>query len=155
MTDEKTGSPEMTQVFGAVGEDSLQRSLDQLGPRTTVHGTGDMSAAGLFGDKGAPVAFKDWANQWFVDHIPVVEEKSYVYGSNSLAKKGHRFAKAVGQNVTFAQALELGCEQYLVEKSDRVEDAILRGQLPTEDTLVDAAVYALMALFIRQHGHWG
>lgn len=144
---EGTASPQETQVFGAVGEASLQESLAKLGPRVTTHGMPHAA-------DGAP-SFAEWVDKWVADHVPTAMAKAQQYGSNSLAKKGHRFA-AVGQRdlAGYEQALELGTAQYIVEKADRVEDAILRGHLPSSDTYVDLAVYALMALYIRQYGRW-
>jgi len=138
--------PQLTQVFEVVDPamPNLAHSLAQLGPRTTTHGTGNV----------APPSFGEWVGKWAAEHIPQAEAKAVQYGSNSLAKKGHRFAAAVGQRVNQGQALELGVAQYTAEKADRIEDAILRGQLPTEDTWVDVAIYALMAQYIRQYGRW-
>lgn len=129
-------------------DSSLADGLAQLGPRTRTHRVG----GGVAPDP-AP-KFSDWVNQWMADHIPVAEEKAHIYGSNSLAKKGYRFAAAVGQGVDNGQALELGVAQYAIEKADRIEDAILRGQLPGTDTWVDLAIYALMAQYMRQYGRW-
>jgi len=137
----------LTQVFGAVGENSLAESLAQLGPRTSTHSTRSPGA-------DAAPKFDEWVSRWMADHIPAAMEKAQVYGSNSLAKKGHRFAAAGGRQVEHGQALELGVAQYITEKADRVEDAILCGRLPSNDTWVDLAVYALMAQYIRQHGSW-
>lgn len=128
----------------------LAESIAKLGPKTTTHKGG----SGVGGADVSP-KFSDWAARWLAEHLPAVEEKAATYGSNSLAKKGYRFATAVGQGVTVGQALELGCAQYAVEKADRIEDAILRGQLPTLDTWTDLAVYALMAQYIRETGTWG
>lgn len=141
-----SGIPDVTQVFGAVGEASLQESLAQLGPRTTTHGTAATSTT---------PSFAEWVDKWVADHVPTAMAKAQQYGSNSLAKKGHRFAAVGSRDLTgYDQALELGTAQYIVEKADRVEDAILRGHLPSSDTYVDLAVYSLMALYIRQHGRW-
>jgi len=130
----------------------LQRSIEQLGPRTTTHGTGNMGA-----EPGADRTpkFDEWVARWVADHIPTAMEKAATYGSNSLAKKGQRFAAARGDGgVATKTALELGVAQYVAEKADRIEDAILRGQLPGNDTWVDVAIYALMAQYIRQTGSW-
>jgi len=98
--------------------------------------------------------FHDWARQWVDATAPAVERKAAEYGSNSLAKKGWRMANAQHRAVEQAEALELGALQYVLEKLDRVEDSMLRGQTPSDDTLLDATVYLLMVLFVRQNGHW-
>lgn len=151
----------MTDKTQAIDETELAASLAKLGPKTSTHkgGTGNVSLAGasdLFDDNVRDVRpkFSDWAARWLDEHIPAIEEKAATYGSNSLAKKGSRFAAAQRIGVNTAQALELGCAQYAVEKGDRIEDAILRGQLPTLDTWTDIAVYALMAQYIRETGTW-
>lgn len=151
----------MTDKTQAIDETELAASLAKLGPKTSTHkgGTGNVSLRqtdDLFEDnhRDARIKFSDWAARWLDEHVPAIEEKAATYGSNSLAKKGYRFSAAVGQGVTVGQALELGCAQYAVEKGDRIEDAILRGQLPTADTWVDLAVYALMAQYIRETGTW-
>lgn len=141
---EKGALPEVTQSFA---DDQLAESIAQLGPRTTVHASG--TAADVI------PKFGDWVRAWLADQVPRVEEKAATYGTNSLARKGNRYASAIGQSVTVGQALELGVDQYAIEKADRIEDAISRGQLPTADTLADLAIYALMALYIRAFGTWG
>jgi hypothetical protein len=136
-----------TQVFGEVVETSLQESLAKLGPRTTTHSVAPP-------EPDETPSFDVWVDRWIADHVPVAMDKARQYGSNSLAKKGYRFATAGGRGVTVAHALELGVAQYIAEKADRIEDSILRGMLPSEDTWVDVAIYALMAQYIRQHGRW-
>lgn len=126
----------------------LQHTIAALGPRVTTHGPG------VAAEHDNPPKFDEWVAQWVADHIPVAMEKAQTYGSNSLAKKGQRFAAALGRQVTSQTALELGVAQYVAEKSDRVEDAILRGHLPGTDTWIDIAIYALMAQYIRQTGQW-
>lgn len=139
MTDE-------TQVWD--GDAIAAEAARQLGPRTTTHAT---DGAGGVTPTGP---FYDWVAKWVADHVPEAEQKARQYGSNSLAKKGYRFAAAQRQDVSTPQALELGAAQYVMEKLDRVEDAVMRGQLPSDDTWVDVAVYALMIGYIRQNGCW-
>lgn len=115
-------------------------------PHTTVYGGGAAVAT--------PPGFADWAAKWMAATAPAVEKKAVEYGSNSLARKGYRYASAQSRRVTEAEALELGASQYLVEKADRMEDALLRGLSPSDDTLADSIVYGLMILFIRQNGRW-
>ena len=110
-----------------------------------LHGTAASALPGLF---------VSWVEKWASEQIPMAEAKAVQYGSNSLAKKGWRFAQAQGRGVSQAEALELGATQYVLEKMDRVEDAILRRQLPGDDTWIDIAVYALMIGYIRSNGQW-
>lgn len=127
----------------------LERTIAELGPKTTTHG----GAGGVAPD--VVPKFDEWVARWVAEHIPTAMEKAQTYGSNSLAKKGTRFAAAGGRgSVSKATALELGVAQYVAEKADRIEDAILRGQLPGNDTWVDVAIYALMAQYIRSQGTW-
>jgi hypothetical protein len=102
----------------------------------------------------APPGFAEWTARWLAAIAPTVERKALEYGSNSLARKGYRYANAQHTDVTNVQALELGTVQYLLEKSDRIEDALLRGMAPSTDTVSDSVVYGLMCLFIRDQGHW-
>ena len=151
---------DMTQAMAPVDADEaladvgqLRQTLAEMGPRTTTHGTGNTSLAQASAD--AAPKFDEWVAKWVADHIPTAMEKATTYGSNSLAKKGARFAAAGGRSpVPQSTALELGVAQYVAEKADRVEDAILRGQLPGNDTWVDIAIYALMAQYIRETGSW-
>jgi len=105
-------------------------------------------------DPGAVPGFAEWLASWSDRIAPQVQRKAAEYGSNSLAKKGYRFAAAQSMAVAQPQALELGALQYVLEKLDRAEDAMLRTQLPSDDTLVDATVYLLMVLYIRANGRW-
>jgi hypothetical protein len=107
-----------------------------------------------FLDPSVAPGFQEFSEKWLAEVIPMVESKAREYGSNSLRAKGDRYARAQGRAVPQAEALELACFQYLAEKLDRVEDAALRNQPASGDTLKDLAVYALMALYIRQTGHW-
>lgn len=129
---------------------------------TPVHGSGSfpqlppvpMPTRGFLADLQASPGFQEWAEKWLAAIVPMVEAKARQYGSNSLAQKGRRYARAQGREVTDAVALELGVMQYMAEKLDRVEDSALRQQAASDDTLIDLAVYALMGLYIRKHGHW-
>lgn len=115
-----------------------------------------MSEPQVFGQPGTPVppGFHEWARQWVEANAPVVERKAAEYGSNSLARKGRRYAAARNSDISEAQALELGALQYVLEKMDRVEDSLLRDRVPSDDTLVDSAVYLMMILYIRANGRW-
>ena len=148
MTDDTQAMPPMDADEAVADVSQLRQTLNELQLRTTTH---SVHTAG-----GAVPKFDEWVTRWVADHIPTAMEKAQTYGSNSLARKGHRFAAARGDGgVSDKTALELGVAQYAVEKADRIEDAILRGQLPGRDSWVDLAVYALMAQYIRDHGIWG
>lgn len=103
---------------------------------------------------GNPPGFHEWLDKWVTEVAPTVERKALEYGSGSLARKGHRFAAAQGRAVSEPEALDLGAELYALEKADRLEDALGRQRPASADTLVDGAVYLLMALYIRDTGNW-
>lgn len=124
-------------------------SENAVGPNNVVMGQPE-----VFGNPVEAEGFHQWANRWMARVAPEVQRKAAEYGSNSLAKKGYRFAAAQQRDVSGSEALQLGALQYVAEKSDRIEDALLRGNAPSDDTLVDAAVYLLMVMFIRENGHW-
>lgn len=98
--------------------------------------------------------------KWWEDHarqeIDQALPKARQYGSNSLAQVGRTLARLRGNPdpVTEAEALELGCLFYAVGKLERWVDAAIRGEECGEDTLQDLAVYAKMAMRIRQSGTW-
>lgn len=49
---------------------------------------------------------------------------------------------------------ELACHFYLLGKVGRMASAYQAGELPSDDTLMDAAIYARMMQRIRQNGQW-
>lgn len=84
----------------------------------------------------------------------MVVPKSVEYGSNSLEQVGRKMSQLQGREVTKAEALELGCWSYAIGKMERWTDAVMRGETPSVDTLVDLGVYTTMARRIREVGDW-
>lgn len=80
--------------------------------------------------------------------------KAVQYGSNSLQEMGHKLAQLNGRKVTDAEAQELACWFYATSKVERWTDAVMRGDRPSDDTILDAEVYLKMARRIRQAGGW-
>lgn len=101
-----------------------------------------------------PSGFTRWWLKTVEELSPTVQRKAEEYGSNSLAQMGYFFARAQGRDLTEAEALEIGCFLYAYGKLQRVGDALLTGNLPSVDTWMDAAVYASMAAYVREHGRW-
>lgn len=96
----------------------------------------------------------DWWLATATTDIESIAPKSAAYGSNSLEQLGHKMAKLAGRSVTSEEAQELGCWVYAVGKLERWTDAVMRGDRPSDDTLVDLAVYTTMARRIRENGSW-
>lgn len=105
-----------------------------------------------------PRDLETWWREWSAQDAPEVTRKAREYGSNSLQEQGRLLAELRGWDdgdiKSVAELLELGCFDYAHGKMQRVKDAILRGELPSEDTWRDIAVYALMVLRIRECGTW-
>lgn len=99
--------------------------------------------------------FAKWWTRYIDDTAPEIEHKATTYGSNSLKQVGMLIPRAKDRRYTStAEALEMGCFIYAYGKMERVADAILRGELPNEDSWHDLMVYAAMALYIRETGAW-
>lgn len=154
---------EQTQVMTTAPDEAAKQPV--MPPRTTTVTTSGAHAAQIrpqvppgpsqpFLDPSQALGFQEFAEKWIAAVVPMVEAKAREYGSNSLAQKGRRYARAQGRTVSDQEALLLGCFQYSAEKLDRVEDAALRGLPASQDTLTDLAVYSMMALYIRKLGHW-
>lgn len=99
--------------------------------------------------------FEKWWTELVRQHAGTIQAKAEEYGTNSLVEVGRLYARARGRDpVGIAEAVELGCAVYAYGKMQRVIDALLKDRLPSEDTWRDAMIYAAMALFAREHGHW-
>lgn len=96
----------------------------------------------------------DWWATTARKDAEMVVPKSVEYGSNSLEQVGRKMAQLQGREVTKAEALELGCWSYAIGKMERWTDAVMRGETPSIDTLVDLGVYTTMARRIREVGDW-
>lgn len=98
--------------------------------------------------------FSLWAHNFVDNHAPMVSKKAEEYGTFSLSEVGRLFALGQGRSVSSVEAIELGCLLYAHGKIQRSISAVLRGRLPTEDTVVDTAIYSLMALFVKEFHRW-
>ena len=99
--------------------------------------------------------FADWWLGYIEEVAAEIDRKAKVYGSNSLEQIGRLIPRARNdQETDQSAALEMGCFVYAYGKMERVADAILRGELPGEDSWHDLMVYAAMALYIREVGTW-
>lgn len=97
--------------------------------------------------------------RWWVaqatDDVQQVAEKAVTYGSNSLEQLGRKMAQLNGRrNIGKDEALELGCWVYMTGKIERWTDAVMRGERPGDDTILDIMNYAMMTRRIRQAGGW-
>lgn len=97
---------------------------------------------------------RDWWNRVASQDLNAVLPKAAEYGSNSLEEVGRKIAKLKGIEVDKAQALELGCYIYAIGKMERWTDAVLKGQLPSDDTILDLKIYCTMVQRIRAAGDW-
>lgn len=100
----------------------------------------------------------DRLQEWWIKtaeaDASAVVPKALEYGSNSLEQVGRKMAALKGIKVNKAQALELGCYFYALGKMERWTDAVLKGQLPSDDTVLDLKIYATMVQRIRETGDW-
>lgn len=86
--------------------------------------------------------------------IEMLVPKSIEYGANSLTRLGTTMAAAAGREVDEEEAIELGIYFYILGKLERWTDAVLRGDRPKDDALLDIGVYARMAQRNREVGSW-
>lgn len=99
-------------------------------------------------------AFRNWWTEVAQRDHAMVGPKAAEYGSNSLEQMGRKMAQLQGLEVTKEEALELGCWAYAIGKMERWTDAVMRGERPSIDTLIDLGVYVTMVRRIRQYGDW-
>lgn len=98
---------------------------------------------------------REWWLNKAIEDVEMVAEKAVTYGSNSLEQLGRKMAQLNGRkNITAEEAQELGCWVYLTGKAERWTDAVMRGERPKDDTILDIAMYATMAARIRVAGGW-
>lgn len=97
---------------------------------------------------------QDWWVNSAEKEIGPIAKKAAEYGSNSLEQVGRKLAGLQGRQVSKEEALELGCWMYMIGKAERWTDAVMRGERPSTDSLIDLSVYARMAIRIREVGDW-
>lgn len=86
--------------------------------------------------------------------VDMVASKAVAYGSNSLTQLGNKLAQLQGRDVSVEEAQELGCWINLVQKIERLTDAVLRGERGSDDSITDAIAYLVMMRRIRVKGSW-
>lgn len=95
-----------------------------------------------------------WADTASGDSEKVVP-KAIEYGAGDLEEIGRTMAKITGlEDLSEAQATELGIYFYVVGKMARWTSAIERGELASDDTLLDLTTYLMMARRNRDVGGW-
>lgn len=96
-----------------------------------------------------------WWERTSKQDLEDVLPKAQEYGSNSLEQVGRKVAALKGiEAVSTKRALELGCYFYALGKFERWTDAVLKGQMPSDDTIKDLKIYCTMVQRIREHGDW-
>lgn len=81
--------------------------------------------------------------------------KLHEYGSYDLIAVGDMIAHVAGwSDATDAEKAELGCWFYELGKVSRAFDAIKQHRLPSDDTVLDVSIYAMMIRRIRNAGGW-
>jgi hypothetical protein len=85
--------------------------------------------------------------------LPKVTE----YGAYDLSVVGSTLVDMLpwDQNTPERVKQEVGCFFYLLGKMARMASAYKEGRLPSDDTLHDIVVYAMMIRRIRDRGEWG
>ena len=96
--------------------------------------------------------------QWWIDHARTEASatiaKMCEYGSGDLVAVGQQVRQLADRKpMVDADAMELGCLFYLIGKMERAISAHKRGDLPSDDTWFDIAVYAKMVL-AKRAGVW-
>jgi hypothetical protein len=95
-----------------------------------------------------------WWEQIARDEVMAVVPKAVEYSSTDLLDIGTSMARAMGREVTHAEAVELGISFYALGKMSRIMGAIQEGRQPSDDSWHDLGVYARMVQRVRQSGGW-
>lgn len=158
----------MSNVVNEIVE--MNRVIDETEAAEAAYGYDDLKCAIIAADTNEePTVFSTSAGsveerindlrQWWMTKasmdVEMVAKKAVTYGSNSLEQLGRKMAQLNGRRVVSAEeAQELGCWVYLTGKAERWTDAVMRGERPKDDTILDIAMYATMAARIRWSGGW-
>jgi hypothetical protein len=94
-----------------------------------------------------------WLQKAGEDAVKTVP-KAIEYGSADMIEMGRDLMDIAGRHVDDAEAAEIGTWFYVLGKVKRWQNAIKRGERVSDDTLLDIAVYAMMARRIRDVGGW-
>jgi len=98
---------------------------------------------------------EQWWQQQSEKEIEGLLPKAKKYGAYDLEAIGHLLCHMLGKKeATTAEKAELACYFYLLGKVGRMASAYAAGELPSEDTLLDAGIYARMMQRIRETGKW-
>lgn len=101
-----------------------------------------------------PAPATDRLHRWWADQSRAEADrlvpKAVEYGSYDLRMIGEMMGEVLGRD----DDTELGVLFYLIGKIARVASALRDGHKPSVDTLTDIAIYARMAIYIREHGQW-
>jgi hypothetical protein len=88
--------------------------------------------------------------KWWLAHAATEADatiaKMNEYGSGDLVAVGESVMRLAGRPIPTDKsvAMEIGCLFYLIGKLERAVSAHKRGDLPSDDTWFDLAVYAKM-----------
>lgn len=152
---ESVGVATQSLIPDPLVEDMAQRQRRQaevdafLNPAITVE---DLMHAQ--GDRGIEQVVTDWWLKRAEEEARSVVPKAVEYGSNSLMQLGRKMAQLQGREVSDDEALELGCWANLVQKVERMTDAVMRGERCSDDTIYDVGIYIKMVQRIRDAGSW-
>ena len=98
----------------------------------------------------------DWWKAQTAEDIERTAPKIEEYGTRDLTAMGMAFLESRGQlpgpNHFHAMAGIYGCMFYALGKTMRAIAALERGEMPSEDTLFDLSVYAMMARSYQNRG---
>lgn len=97
-----------------------------------------------------------WWHDLASSDLKLLIPKAREYSNYDLQIIGQVMADVIGwkgaKNPTVYQ--ELGCFWYLLGKVGRMAGAYRNGELPSDDSILDARIYAIMVARIRDCGSW-
>jgi len=98
---------------------------------------------------------KEWWGQKAAEDAILIVQKYQEYGNHALVTTGREIATLMGrENVTKAEAQELGIYFFMQGKLSRWKNAILNGERVSEDTVQDLTCYAMMARRVHEKDGW-
>lgn len=100
-----------------------------------------------------------WAAELVAQDLQSVQRQITEYGSVDIEMMGIGLLEAsaipiVSGTEMHRMGMEMALIFYLQGKVSRCVSAIAAGHMPSDDTLKDIRVYALMLAHVRQFGHW-
>lgn len=158
---ESVGVATQSLIPDPLVEDMAQRTQRQaeldafLNPKITLE---EIVSTGKLNPDDAPKSLEEGITEWWLaraaEEARAVVPKAVSYGSNSLMQLGRKMAQLQGREVSDDEALELGCWANLVQKVERMTDAVMRGERCSDDTIYDVGIYIKMVQRIRDAGSW-